>query len=236
MTGGAAGTKTFTSAGRAIGVERFDGGPASGGPRPGVLLLHGADGLSYGAQYRMAAGLIATAGYHVFLVHYLDRTGETRAGFSTVGQRFPIWAETVRHALDFIGTEPGVDPSRLGIVGVSLGGALGIAVAAEDARVRALVEYFGFVPEGVMGRAARLPPTLILHGAWDAIVPASNAYVLQQMLERSGIVHEIAVYPDQAHGFHGAAEIDAGRRTAAFLARHLVGSEQTAEPVPAPAG
>src|SRR5262245_55324574 len=60
----------FASGGRWISVEVF--APASDGRRPGIVMLHGADGLSSNRQYRSGAAAIAAAGYPVFLVHYLD--------------------------------------------------------------------------------------------------------------------------------------------------------------------
>jgi carboxymethylenebutenolidase len=103
-----------------------------------------------------------------------------------------------------------------------------MTVAADERRVRALVDYFGFVPKDLDSRPGRLPPTLILHGARDSVVPVSNAYAFQEILERQGVPHEIQIYPDQGHGFSTMAEIDAGQRTAAFLARHL-GAEAAAD-------
>ena len=82
---------SFPSGGRAVAVERFDA--AAGGRRPAILLLHGADGFTNGDRYRLGAGILAAAGYHVFLLHYLDRTGQARAYFSTIGQNFSLWAE-----------------------------------------------------------------------------------------------------------------------------------------------
>jgi carboxymethylenebutenolidase len=214
-------TLGFTSGGQTIGVERFEA--AQGGKRAAVLLLHGADGMTNAERYRIGAQVLAAAGYHVFLLHYLDRTGERRAYFSTIGRGFALWADAVRDALDFVARQPGVDAERLGIVGTSLGGALAVAVAAEDRRIKAVVNYFGFLPEPARQSATRLPPMLVLHGARDVIVPVANAHALEMLLNRLGVPHEVHVYPDQAHGFHGAAQLDAAQRTAAFLARHLGG-------------
>jgi carboxymethylenebutenolidase len=135
---------TFTSGGRTIAVERFDA--AGGGRRPAVILLHGADGMSNADRYSLGAQVVAAAGYHVFLVHYLERTGERRAYFSTIGRGFPLWTEAVRDAVGFVERQAGVDAKRLGMLGTSLGGALAVTVAAEDSRVKAVVNYFGFLP------------------------------------------------------------------------------------------
>src|SRR3954452_9509081 len=172
---------SFASGGRQVAVEHF--AAPLGGPQPAVLLLHGADGLKAGRHYHLAAQVVAAAGYHAFLLHYLDRTGERRASYSQIGLHFPAWTETVGEALTFVQHRSGIDPNRLGLIGTSLGGGLALGVAAKDERVRALVTYFGFLPDVVRDTAKRLPPSLVLHGARDTIVPVSNAHAIQELLK-----------------------------------------------------
>ena len=218
LTGGA-GAQTFTSGGAPIAIERFEA-TGGGAGRPAVLLLHGADGLTFGSRYRTGAQLIAAAGYEVFLVHYLDRTGDRWAAYGEIGQKFAPWTDTVRDAVTWVSGQPGIDPERVGVVGISLGGALALAAAAGDRRIKAVVDYFGFVPATLNGRV-RLPPTLILHGAEDRIVPVSNAHRLDALLKAAGVPHETVIYPDQGHVFTGEALADSGRRVVGFLGRHL---------------
>ena len=210
---------SFTSGGRNITVEQFSAPRA--GAQPAVLLLHGADGLKAGRHYHLAAQVVAAAGYHAFLLHYLDRTGERRASYSEIGRHFPAWIDTVADALSFVQQQNGVDPKRLALIGTSLGGGLALSVGARDLRVRALVTYFGFLPDSLGNSAKRLPPTLVLHGARDTIVPVSNAHAIRVLLERLQEAHEVHVYPDQGHSFQGLAQLDAANRTAAFLRGHL---------------
>jgi carboxymethylenebutenolidase len=207
----------FGSGGVGITIERF--ASAASGKRPAVILLHGADGPGY--RYRAAAGQVAAGGYDVFLVHYLNRTGQTRASYSTIHQNLPVWTRTVRDAIGYVSQQPGVDSKRIGLLGVSLGGGLALATAQQDSRVRAAVDYFGFVPQGF--GSGRLPPTLVLHGSSDPIVPVSNAYALQTILQARGVPHEVQIYPGQGHGFTGAAEADASQRINAFFGRYLGG-------------
>jgi carboxymethylenebutenolidase len=209
---------TFESGGATIGVERYDAG--SGGPRAAVLLLHGSDGP--GPRYRAAARLLASAGYHAFLVHYLDRTGQSRASFATIGRNLSAWIATARDAVGFVARQPGVEPAPVGVRGISLGGGLALAAAQAEPRVGAVVNYFGFVP-GAFDPGGRLPPVLVLHGARDRIVPVQNATALKGILEARGIPHEVQIYADQGHGFTGAAAVDASRRITAFFGRHLRG-------------
>jgi carboxymethylenebutenolidase len=214
---------SFKSGGKAIAVETFQ--TADSSPRPTVLMLHGADGLSYNSQYREGARDVAAAGYQVHLVHYLDRTGEKRASFSTLFQNFMPWMSTVQDALAFAADHPGADSSRIGIIGISLGAALGLAVASTDPRVKALVNYFGPLPQGAIATTSKLPPTLVLHGSADPIVPVANAYAVEALLRQQNVPYEIKVYPGQGHGFKGATEDDATARSLAFLQRHLAGAD-----------
>lgn len=214
---------SFKSGGRTIAVETFQ--PAVSASRPTILMLHGADGLSYNTQYREGARNVAAAGYQVHLVHYLDRTGERRASFSTLFENFMPWMGTVQDALAFASNHSGADPHRVGIVGISLGAALGLAVASTDPRVKALVNYFGPLPQGAIATTSRLPPTLVLHGSADPIVPVANAYAVEALLRRQNVPYEIKVYPGQGHGFRGATEADATARSLAFLQRHLAGAD-----------
>ena len=212
----------YASGGAAITVERFEG--AGPGPRPAVILLHGAEGLTRGDVYRFGARAVAQAGYHAFMPHYLDRTGERRASFATMRNHFPKWVATLHDAVGFVGVQPGVDPERIGVIGFSLGGAVGLAGAAEDPRIKAFVNYFGFVPPGLAERTRRLPPTLILHGADDPIVSVSNAGALETLLVRLKVPHEVRIYPGQGHGLAGEPAWDAASRAVGFLSRHLGGS------------
>ena len=224
---------SFTSGGQRIAVESFGAGEER---RPALLMLHGADGLSNNRQYVQGARAIAAAGYRVYLIHYLDRTRERRASFATLFQNFLPWLETVRDAVAFVAGRAEVDPGRIGVVGVSLGAALGMAVASTDRRIRVLVDYFGPLPQGAIAPEARLPPTLILHGAVDPIVPVANAYAIETLLKRTGTPYEMQLYPGQGHGFVGDAHADATRRAIAFLERHLGAPRGLTGNRPLPAG
>jgi len=217
--------QTFRSGGRTIAVDTFQPGAPS--PRPTILMLHGADGLHGHGQYFEGARHIAGAGYQVHLVHYLDRTGERRASFGTLFQNFQPWMDTVKDALAWASNHSSADPNRIGIVGISLGAALGLAVSSADRRIKALVNYFGPLPHGAIAENAHLPPTLVLHGGMDPIVPVANAYAIESLLRQQAVPHEIKIYPEQAHGFRGEAQRDATRRVLAFLQRYLGSSTAT---------
>lgn len=108
---------------------------------------------------------------------------------------------------------------RFAVVGFSLGGALALASAAHDHRISAVLDFFGFVPSGL--ESTSLPPTLILHGDADRVVPVSNASGIERLVNNAGGMAETHIYPGEGHGFSLAAWPDAISRTQDFLRRHL---------------
>jgi carboxymethylenebutenolidase len=213
-----AGRDNFESNGRPVQVERFE---PRGAARAAVLLLHGADGLAYrGPSYRELARGLADQGFLALLVHYFDSTGDGFQAFLTEPFRFMAWMQAVADGVRYARTQLGPAPA-VGLVGFSLGAYLALAVAAQDERVGAVVDVFGGLHDLLVPGVTRLPPVLILHGDADPVVPVSEAYKLEKLLQALGVPHETHIYPGLGHAFHGPAADDAFRRMAAFLARHL---------------
>lgn len=218
MAASASAQTRTASAKAAVTIERFDAPGRA--PHAAVLLLHGSDGLTYPGRYAAAARAIASAGFTVFLPHYLESTGDRRAAYDELESKFPTWLAANSAALSQIVGDPAVARNRVGIVGVSLGGALALALSAQDKRVKAVVSYFGYLPGQLRG-SRRFAPTLILHGDADRLVSVSNAYAIETLLKARGAVVERQIYPGEGHGFGGAASTDAAMRTAAFLNRYI---------------
>jgi dipeptidyl aminopeptidase/acylaminoacyl peptidase len=199
---------------RAFTVERF--APERLGPAASVVLLHGADGLKYrGPTYRAMARHLATRGMRVDLPHYFERSGTSgRASFSRPLD-FLGWMEAVDEVLEAAG------PGPTGLVGVSLGGYLSLAVAGRDERAGAVVVVCGGMPAILTSGFSRMPPVLILHGNDDRVVPPSEARTLADWLKGRGTPHELVMYPEEGHHFTDVASADALRRTTWFLQQHL---------------
>ncbi|HEX8200055.1 MAG TPA: dienelactone hydrolase family protein [Isosphaeraceae bacterium] len=213
-------TDRFDCRGRGITVERF--APTTSGRHPAVVILHGSGGMPAGGlAFRAFARVLAGRGYVALIPHYFERTGTTAADERTIPVNFPAWMEAVAAAVTFAAGRPDVDPARIGLLGFSLGGYLALATATVDPRIRAVVECFGGLPEVLTSDAGKLPPTLILHGDADAVVPVSEAYKLQQLLTEHRVPHEIQIYRGVGHAFLGPSAEDSGRRTLAFFDTHV---------------
>lgn len=168
------------------------------------------------------ATMLAGQGFAVFVLHYFDRTGTTEAtDKQTIFRNFPAWGKTVWDAISYLEKNPQVDASRIGVLGFSLGAYLALSVASVDARVKAVVEFFGGLPKEMRFFMRRFCPTLILHGEADATVPVQEAYDLQELLVKKEIPCEIKIYPGVGHGFDSETWRDAGIRSLQFLQRYL---------------
>ena len=215
-------TTTYTTDQHPITVETFF--PQTNGTRahPAVIALHGSGGLREGWA-EAPASLLAARGFAVFVVHYFERTGTVWADDRSARENFEKWMKTISDAVTFVGTQPGVDGQRVGLLGFSLGAYLALSVAVIDPRVRAVVDYFGGLPQELIERARQLPPVLVLHGEKDVVVPVSEARKLEQLFQQTGTSYEIKLYPGAGHGFFGLEMLDAGQRTLKFLERNLHG-------------
>jgi carboxymethylenebutenolidase len=182
-------------------------------------MLHGGGGVGPGLC-RLGEDF-ARRGYVALVPHYFDQTGTGVAVPAVIDANFVTWMGTVRRAVDYARGMPEVDPGRVGLLGWSLGGSLALEVAATGSPVAAVVDLWCGMEQSILRGAKRMPPTLLLHGELDRNYPVWMARKLAQDLRKKGFVVESHVYPDQGHGFTGAADEDAGRRRDVFFDRFL---------------
>ena len=216
-------TEPFTSGGKSVEVEYF--APLKGDKLPVLMLVHGADGLSTEFarnNYRTMAREMARRGYIVSLVHYFQRTGTEFANPVNMALNYAAWFDTLRLGMLAAQQQPRADGSKLGLVGLSLGGTLVIDLGARNTKtVKAVVDVFGGVPDIIANRIENMPPTLILHGSADPIVKVEDSRKLDAILNAKGVPHELHIYEGAGHGFAGLDLIDSFERSDRFLRKHL---------------
>jgi pimeloyl-ACP methyl ester carboxylesterase len=100
------------------------------------VLCHGFGGSCRGAGHPELAKALEQAGYAVLRFDFRGcGRSEGKCGDVIVDEEIA----DLRHAIDFLQTQPSVDPARIGVIGASLGGSVAIEVAASDVRVRVCV-------------------------------------------------------------------------------------------------
>jgi dienelactone hydrolase len=245
----------FESAEKKISVLRFE--PAGGGRHSAVVMLHGCDGWGQLNAYKFAAEDLVKDGHVVLLIRYYDRTdtpdkfpvaqrnaftrwlkeGAAQGVKGDARDHFDQWIATVSDAVAYARTLTNVDPQRVGLVGFSLGGYLALS-AAPRCNVGAVVEMFGGVPKEKQNELGAMPPTLIVHGNKDAIVPVDEAYTTYRRLLDKAQTTEIQILEGVGHAClrPGTELPDFGKalqaRTAMtkFFRTYLARSESVTEP------
>ena len=123
------------------GGERYRGyfHAPSAGPLPAVLLLGGADSLAE-ELFVLAGPELARRNIALMLVDTPGRGSTLRVdGIPTR----PDYEVPVSAAVDSLAARPEVDPSRIGLLGISLGGYYAPRAAGFDDRFRAMVLWCG---------------------------------------------------------------------------------------------
>jgi len=217
----------FNADGRRVSILEY----ASDGDdvRPSVLLLHGGSGYSrLRGFFERHASLLVSHGYRVYALMYYDAhdqhvmTGNDRdARQQHYQKRLRPWVQKTSDAISHISGLPVTDNKRIAILGFSQGAYIGVAVAGTDERVAAIVEKYGGLPAAFAKEIHRFPPTLIIHGEADDVVPVSEAYALAAFLDDLAVENEVKIYANAGHGFDVPPESsdadDALRETVLFL-------------------
>ena len=197
------------------------------GPRPSVLLLHGAMGFDAQiANYDRYCSELASNGMDAYLVYYYsfnDQRSMTSGTDVFVG-RFEAWARLVDDLANDLLAEKQSN-GRVGLIGFSNGAILASGAGALDPHIAAAVIYYGGVPFPISDRITRFPPLLILHGDADTIIPVDRGKELASFARQLGGTADLVIYPGAGHGFGSRLNTkdgaDALVHSVAFLAKEL---------------
>jgi dienelactone hydrolase len=194
--------------------------PQTGGRHPAAILLHGSTGLhKFGSttidRYAQA---LAERGITSFVVHYFDGTGDFSADDSVETANYFHWVENIKDVVTWVSARPDVQRRRVSLLGHSLGAWLAVGVGAMDTRVYRLVLLGAGLEPFLADSIKRMPPTLLLHGSDDDIVPLSDVKTLQAFMIARGYRVTLHIYAGEEHTFGDSVAIDALTQSANFIA------------------
>ncbi|MEP6762905.1 MAG: dienelactone hydrolase family protein [Gemmatimonadaceae bacterium] len=193
--------------------------PQKSGRYPVAILLHGSGGIHAigSSDINRYAAAMAEEGVITYVVHYFDGTGDFTASDSIETAHYFRWVQEVRDVISWAATQKDVQPRRISLVGHSLGAWLAVGVGAFDQRVFRLVLLGSGLEPFLIDSIKRMPPTLLLHGADDDVVPLSDMQHLQAFMSSKGFRVTTHIYPAESHSFGDSVAVDALTRAAVFI-------------------
>ena len=214
------------SAGQAVVMPGFWFAAKVAGSAPAMVLMHGCGGpYNKGVlaeRYTTLAARLNALGVHVLVTDSLTPRGEKELCTQRNGARRVTQTQRRRDALgalQWLAGQPGVDASRLGLLGWSNGGSTVLAasnarhaeVAAAQVKPSLLVAFYpGCANELARGFEA-IAPLLMLVGQLDDWTPAAPCEQLAQVNSASGASGasriQLLVYEGAYHGFDGTAPV-----------------------------
>ena len=212
-------------------VEEFHCFATGSGRHPAVILLHGAGyrGMNH-HEFDTMCGALADHGYDAEFIEYFDATANYDPTTDPM-ENFKTWTAAIHSGIEALARNPAVDPKRIALMGFSQGAYLAVGIAAQfPDQIAAVVDYYGGLIPTLRDKAGAMPPTLIIHGEADTVIPVSEAKDLDALLSKSNRPHEMHLYPRVDHGFNfhrpsnfynPAAAADAWHHALDFLDRTL---------------
>jgi carboxymethylenebutenolidase len=172
--------------------------PPGDGPHPGLVVLHEAFGLN--RDIRRIAQRLAAEGYAALAPdlysHGVKAVCLTRVMLDTLAGRAPLAdLEATRAHLAQI---PGVDPTRIGVIGFCQGGGFALALASQG-KVRAASVNYGAVPRRERD-LANVCPVVGSFGRTDSMF-AKQGERLERYLSDLGVPHDVKIYDGVGHSF-----------------------------------
>lgn len=180
--------------------------PEGAKPVPGVVVVHQWMGVS--DHERRVVDDLARLGYAALAADIYGEGVRPRSGAEAgplagkfKGDR-PLYQARVRAALEALKAQPGVDPSKLAVIGYCFGGIGALEAARAGMPVKAAVSFHGPLdsPEGraVQPIAAKV---LVCHGAADPYVPAKDVAAFQEEMKAAKADFVFIAYAGAVHAF-----------------------------------
>jgi dienelactone hydrolase len=205
-------------------------GPANGAA---VVLLHSSEGLTVDAHsFDPHAIQLAARGYHVLVPNYFEARARQ---VPWNGRDIRLWEEAGHDAVAYMGTLEGVDPTRVGIWGFSLGGFVATDGSAHpDSTARVAIGVATGEDIFEPGRTRRELPMMLIEGySTFPVISIATMRDLAADLRRRGATVEVQMLTSRDPSMTRPVWCEVFQHTRRFLDANLLPA--AAAPV-APAG
>ena len=173
---------------------------------PGVVVIHQWMGLT--DHERKVADDLAKLGYAALAADIygegvrpktVPEAGAQAGKFK--GDR-TLYRARIQAALDALKAQPGVDGSKLAVIGYCFGGTGALEAARAGMPVKGVVSFHGGldVPEGFVAKPIATK-VLVCHGAVDPFVPAKDVAAFQEEMKASKADFVFIAYAGAVHAF-----------------------------------
>jgi carboxymethylenebutenolidase len=213
--------------------------PQSGGPVPGIVVVHGQSGLE--DFIKDTTHMLALQGYVAVAPNLYHRDGPDCKDDNPTRKarlRDPGIINDIQGAIGFLKNHARVNAGKLGIVGFCMGGRIVYLMSAASKDLKAGVMFYGSSTMAAFGegpspfdRTREIGCPIQGHfGANDQNPSPEDMRKLDAELNRYGKAHEFHSYANAAHAFCNAGSANYRPHAAAlswpkameFFARHLV--------------
>jgi carboxymethylenebutenolidase len=210
-------------------IESYLVTPNGSGPCPGVIVIHEIFGLNknireitdrFGKEgyVALAVDLFSTANRVICMMRIMHGMLISPIKNGVVGD--------LQVAIDYLKTQSSVDPNRIGVMGFCMGGTYALQLACTKNDIKAASVFYGMNPRPLDVVAQSCP---VVGNYPEQDFTAKAARLLEPMLEKHNIPHDIKIYEgakhsffnDRSPNFHPDAAKDAWERMLKFFGEYL---------------
>ncbi|HXK03644.1 MAG TPA: dienelactone hydrolase family protein [Verrucomicrobiae bacterium] len=174
--------------------------PDDGGTHPAVIVIHEIFGLN--DDIRRITSRFADLGYVALAPDLYDVPGPkivcVARTLMTLNRGSGAAFDDLDAARRFLQQQPGVDASKVGVIGFCMGGGFALLYAVR-APMGVAGAFYGDVPKTAEGLRG-ICPVLGGYGGKDKMF-ASQGERLEKLLTELNIDHDVKIYPDAGHSF-----------------------------------
>src|SRR5258707_2261452 len=169
--------------------------PADGAKHPGVIVIHEIFGLN--DDIRRITGMVADLGYAALAPDLYDRDGARLICIArtlmTLSRGEGAAYKDLDAARKYLQQQPGVDSTRIGVIGFCMGGGFALMFAAR-APIGVAATFYGDVPK-TTDQLRGVCPVLGGYGGQDRLF-AGQGRRLAKLLTQTGVDHDIKGFED----------------------------------------